>query len=791
MKAVLAPLLQTLRSRLALADGDPGFQRVTAACLATARNFIHPSVTAADVHQMLIHSILTAELDPATDALGNQLQTLASALPGGGEDLLTPYWDGCDPPARRELLDGICQTLHRQQDAAAADRLGVVYTPPAIVRFLVEGTEWLCRQHFDRTLLDPAVEILDPATGTGTFICELLRYFSHEPAKLAFKYRHELRAHEVAVLPYYIAGRNIAAEWTSISGRQEKFPGLRLVDTLETAGALGAHSIGVILGNPPYNSHQPEDNRNNGNRDYPAIDRRVRQTYVRESAARKTKSYDMYVRFFRWATDYLNDEGIVALVTNRSFLESRAFDGFRATVAREFQEIRIVDLGGDVRGNPSLSGATHNVFGIQTGVAISFLVRNPRRSGCRILHARRPERETATGTLAYLAATPLSRVEFETLTPGRAHAWMHAGTNDFALMLPLAEIFELHSPGISTNRDEWVYGATPRAVAAKMRWFADRYGRQAPDKEPDPSIKWSRKLRRACRQHRREPFSASRIVPAEYRPFAGRYLYNSPLFVDEHGLEDRFFPALPESSNCAMVVSQPASQKPFTVFAVEQIPDLHLVGAASGTHCLPLYYFENGTRRENIRGEALARFQRQYATTESALTREEIFHYIYGILHDPGYQERYRANLKHELPAIPFYRDFGKWAGFGAALMALHTGYRKAPKFPLRRVRDSGGPAPLRSLPERGVIQLDQGTALTGIPAEAWDYRLAGRPALEWVLDQNRDKRPRHPTLRQHFRRSGVPGGKATLIDLLMRVTTVCVETMRILRAMEAESTPR
>lgn len=285
----------------------------------------------------------------------------------------------------------------------------MVYTPNEIVRFMIDGADWLCEQHFGKNLIDQDVDILDPATGTGTYICELLEHFRGQPKKLAHKYKNELHANEVAILPYYVANLNIEATYAAITGDYDDFPNLCFVDTLDnvglhtaargtTAELFGSVSeenverirrqnsrrISVVIGNPPYNANQQSENEDNPNRKYPAIDERIRKTYIAESTAQKTKLYDMYARFFRWASDRLDANGILAFVTNRSFVESRTFDGFRKIVAHEFSDIYVVDLGGDVRANPRLSGTKHNVFGIQTGVAISFLVkahRPPRTSG--------------------------------------------------------------------------------------------------------------------------------------------------------------------------------------------------------------------------------------------------------------------------------------------------------------------------------------------------------------------------------------------------------------------------
>jgi predicted helicase len=264
---------------------------------------------------------------------------------------------------------------------------------------MVESADWLCEKHFGRSLIDSNVEILDPATGTGAFIVELLEHFRGRPAELKYKYLNEIHANEVAILPYYVANLNIEATYAAIAGEYAEFPNLCFVDTLDNTAALTTHvgqhygdllggisaenverikrqnerKISVIIGNPPYNANQKNENENNKNREYPEIDKRIKATYIKASTAQKTKLYDMYVRFFRWASDRITEDGIVAFITNRSFTDARNFDGFRTVVPREFAEGFVVDLGGDYKKKGVGGGG--NVFGIGTGVAISFWVR--------------------------------------------------------------------------------------------------------------------------------------------------------------------------------------------------------------------------------------------------------------------------------------------------------------------------------------------------------------------------------------------------------------------------------
>jgi predicted helicase len=258
---------------------------------------------------------------------------------------------------KQNFLKVIYENFYKVYDRKKADRLGVAYTPNEIVRFMVEGADWLCQKHFGKMLIDKNVEILDPCVGTGTFITEMIEHFRGQPAKLRYKYLEELHCNEVAILPYYVANLNIEATYSAINGYEE-YPNLCFVDTLDNTAALRAHKgqqgdlfgavseenvarikrqnkkkISVIIGNPPYNANQLNENENNKNREYPEIDQRIKQTYIAASTARKTKLYDMYVRFFRWASERIDENGIVVFVSNSSFIDGKTFDGFRAVVA--------------------------------------------------------------------------------------------------------------------------------------------------------------------------------------------------------------------------------------------------------------------------------------------------------------------------------------------------------------------------------------------------------------------------------------------------------------------------
>ena len=867
-KADLPAVLDALRQMIESAHtANASFRQAEEKFLVHAQEAINPSLTDADVREMLIQHILTEEIFSKVfddsdfhqhNNVARELYALEGAFFTGALKRQTlkgleSYYAAIRSAAaqigshseKQTFLKVIYENFYKVYNAKAADRLGVVYTPNEIVRFMIDGADWLCEKHFGKNLIDKDVDILDPATGTGTFICELLEHFRGQPKKLEHKYRHELHANEVAILPYYVANLNIEATFAALTGGYEEFVNLCFVDTLDNVGlhtaAKGATAdifgsvseenvarikrqnsrrISVVIGNPPYNANQANENDNNKNRVYPSIDARIKQTYIAESTAQKTKLYDMYARFFRWASDRLDENGILAFVTNRSFIESRTFDGFRKTVAQEFADIYVVDLGGDVRANPKLSGTKHNVFGIQTGVAISFMVKRAQsakdKRPARVHYIRRPELETADEKLSFLASHPMRDLDFDEVQPDKTSNWVNLTSNDFDTLLPLASketkaaktaageraIFKLYTLGASTNRDDWVYGEDQGEVLAKAEWLLQRYAENRRNSEVlDSKIKWSETLKRRFQRQVNEKFEPLALRATAYRPFTNRWLYASNLLVDRPG--DMAVIPLHEPSICLSLA------KDFRALGSGCPFDLHFLGDTVG---LPFHRLVGPKEYlDNITDWALKQFTNHYAAGEPstqpshigrgrkaatrAITKEAIFHYCYAVLYDPVYCDKYAQNLKREFPRIPFYADFWQWAEWGAALMALHIGYETVEPFALSRtdepdakVRAAGlSPKPLlRSDMAAGTIALDSETTLRGIPAQAWQYKLGNRCAIDWVLDQYKEKKPKDPTIREKFDTYRFADYKEKVIDLLMRVTTVSVETCKLVEAMKA-----
>ena len=647
------------------------------------------------------------------------------------------------------------------------------------------------------------------------------------------------------ILPYYIANLNIEYTYKERTERYLEFPNLSFVDTLDNMdwkGASGAavqrqtqlnlggvseenwirvqeqneQPISVIVGNPPYNANQQNENDNNKNREYPEIDRRIRETYIKESTAQKTKQYDMYKRFIRWASDRLEDDGIIGFVSNSAFLDARQDDGFRKVVAEEFNELWVVDL----KGNARTSGERRrqeggNVFDdkIRVGVAVYFLVRRKGAHGFKVFYNAVDDYAKAFDKVAYVKNKAIDALEFAEITPDAKANWLDQSDSDFEELIPLANretkmaksvsdeqaVFGLYSLGIATNRDEWTFDLDEDLVADKVSLFCRvyrdemrRYAVETPDTVSindwvDRSIKWTSELEQHLVKGDAIEFTTANIVPALYRPYVAKHCYFAPMVTHRRYQQPLIFPHEFTVQNRVISYSGVGSSKAFSVLATDKVYSLDLL---EKTQCLPLYrYKPDGERVSNITKWGLRQFRQHYG--DDGISADDIFAYVYAMLHDPAYRSRYEIDLRREFPRVYFQADSAWWTQKGRELLDLHLGFETAEPWPLER-QDKDGVEPkraiLRSDKERGIITLDERTSLTGIPPEAWEYRLGSRSALEWVLDQYKERQPKDPTIRERFNTYRFADHKDRVIDLLGRVCAVSVFTTTIVDELSLRS---
>ena len=843
--AEVGGLAETLRTVIdEQVAGNDAFKTALAEFLELCKKSINPKIEMADVREMIIQHVLTEDIfmrvfDEAEfhrdNIIAHKLSQVAGTFYTGDTKRnilarIKPYYETINARAsaisdvheKQKFLKALYESFYRAYNPKAADRLGIVYTPDEIVRFMIESADYLTYMHFGKGLGERGVEILDPATGTGTFITELIEYLPQE--QLAYKYEHEMHCNEVAILPYYIANLNIEFTYKQKTGQYKEFENICFVDTLDNMGFehtgkqmnfLGltdenteritrqnSKPIMVVIGNPPYNAWQENYNNQNANRAYPEIDHRIKDTYIKAGTAQNQIAlYDMYTRFLRWASDRVGKDGMVTFISNNSFIDSRSYDGFRKLVAKEFNEIYIIDL----KGNARSSGERRkreggNIFNdnIKVGVAIYFMVRRQGQKGSKIFYKAIGDYVDSNEKRNFLRENKIQDLTFAPIHPDTNNNWLNLVSNDWNSLLPMADkmakgkstikaIFSIYSNGVKTQRDEWVYDYSKQNLIDKMRFFIDIYRKALVTREISESlsIKWDEDLSNYMERGLEKSFIDGQIITSLYRPFVKSYLY-----FDKHfnGRTYQNYSIFPTTNNNIVIAVNGKNGVQWTAIVSKNIVDLNAL--YGGAQCFPLFSFNaEGRQLENITDWALGQFQKQYK--DKKITKVDIFHYVYAVLINPAYRTKYEQNLKREFPRIPFYDDFWKWAAWGEKLIDLHLNYEQATPYPLERIdldpeesRKALVPR-LMARKDTGIIEVDTLTSLKGFPSEAWDYRLGTYSALEWVLERYKEKKPKDPTIAEKFNTYRFADYKEQVIDLLGKVCRVSVETMKIIGEME------
>ena len=705
------------------------------------------------------------------------------------------------------------------------------------------AVEEVLENEFDKKLGDECVTVIDPATGTGNFVVNLLgRAHKRNLRNFEEFYKERLFANEVMLMPYYIASLNIEHAYYELTGNAEPFKGLCFVDTLDLARERQMNffneanserverqknaEINVIIGNPPYNVGQVNENDNNKNRKYDVIDKRIRETYAKDSnATLKNQLYDNYVKFFRWAVDRLEDRpGIICYVSNNGFVDGYAFDGMRKHLAQDFDSLYIVDLKGNVRKDSMRDGIPigekNTVFGLSAmvGISISVFVRNRKSGQHKIYYADVDWKSTRQEKFEYLdEAQSVSGLNPKRIFPNTKHTWLTTDTEDeFDAFLPIGSkeakrakpdqaetIFKTYSGGVKTNRDTHVYDFKFDPLAKRMRQFVedynsevDRYRRQG--HKPDVNefvnydlIKWDGTLKGHLKKGMYGICQLSRIRNSLYRPFTERALYFDKLFINSVYLQHYFFPnEQAETENRLICVPGPGDRKGFGCLVTNSIPSLDL--AFEKAQCFPFYtYDEDGSNRtENITDWALDQFRSHY--NDPSISKWDIFYYVYGLLHHPGYRGRYALDLKRNLPRIPFAPDFRPYADAGQQLAELHLNYESVDRYRLNW-QPTCNPTSYRveKMLPKGKVDSEQGNykvyetlkyndtlTLNGIPERAFAYRLGNRSALDWIVDQYRVKTDKRSGITHDP--NGYSDDKEYILKLIESVITVSLRTVDI-----------
>ena len=824
---------------------------------------INPNLSIAAVEEMLIQHLLTERIFRTVfnnrdftrrNIIAREIENVIDALTSQTFDRnqflesLDPFYVAIEQTAstitdfsqKQGFLNTVYEQFFQGFSIKAADTHGIVYTPQPIVDFMVKSVEHILQTEFNRSLADTGVNIIDPFVGTGNFIARIMQEL--DPISLSRKYTAdppELQCNEVMLLPYYIASLNIEHQFYTATNRYVPYEGLCLVDTFEVAEErqmqlfTPANTVRVekqketpmfvVIGNPPYNAGQVNENDNNKNRKYETMDARVRETYSQDSkATNKNALSDPYVKAIRWASDRIGEEGVVAFVTNNGFLDGIAFDGMRQHLGQDFTKIYHIDL----KGNARTSGERRrqeggNVFDdqIRVGVGISFFVKkaDTKSEAAEVwiysvddyLKAR--EKQALLAQFGDYTNVPMKKARVDV-----KHTWLTEGLHaEFDTFIPMGSratkavkgeavdiIFKTYSRGVVTCRDAWAYNFDQDVLAKNMNRMIGTYNEQVLNwtyltgqeanlddfvVSDDTKISWSEALKRNLQRGKTTDFSQEKMRTSLYRPFTKSNLYFDRMMTERVYVFPSIFPTPEtETENRVICVNGIGSKKPFGVLMVNAIPCL---GILDSNQSFPFYtYDEDGTnRRENITDWALAEFRNHYS--DRTITKWDIFHYTYGLLHHPIYREKYQANLKRDLPHIPFAEDFWGFANAGAQLADLHVTYESQPEHDKLKLIPTPD-VPLNWRVEKMKLSKDKTSlvynnflTLGNIPLKAFDYRLGTRSALEWVIDQYCVKTDKRSRIVNDPNRVDDP---EYIVKLIGKVITVSLETAEIVSTLPA-----
>ena len=887
---------------------------------------LNPAVDNESAVEMLAQHILTAPLfdamfpdhsfskqNPVSRAMNTILEMLTDhSMIGNERRTLDSFYKAMVErieavhtlTGKQEIMRTLYDRFFSQAFPRMSERLGIVFTPVEVVDFIIRSADDAMRTAFGQSLGDPGVAIIEPFAGTGTFVARLLQLGVIPPEALEHKYKNEIFANEFVLLSYYIASINIEQVYHQVRAEQGvdegyvEFEGITLTDTFQlhesddkidgTSDGLEANNkrarrqknadITVIVMNPPYSAGQNSANDNNQNLSYPRLDERIADTYAAKSTgANKNSLYDSYFRALRWASDRIGERGVIAFVSNSSFVDGNSADGVRLSLQEEFSQIFIYDLKGNQRTSGERSrreGGKIFGSGSRTGVAITVLVKDPTHSGtAEIFYAEAEDYATRQEKLnqisAYGSIGGISGANaFRSITPNQHGDWISARDERFATFQEIGNkslkgkdstpaIFRQYSAGLQTNRDAWCYNFSQAAVAQNIQQMIFSYNEQLATGVQiydERQIKWSSSLEASFKRGLACEFRAEKVQDAMYRPFCQASVYFDMLLNHRTYQLPQLFPA-PMHQNVCFVSKQPASPLPYSILMTTRLPDLSLLGASSGVQVFALYIWEplsptsggepdlfadlatatesradgaatassldfsrpigdqipvilDGYRRvDNVTDATLASYRERYG--DAGITKEDIFFYVYALLHHPEYRERYEDDLKKMLPHIPRAAGFHTYASVGRELADLHVNYERvepypsvqeeaglhAPADPWERYRIGERKMRFPKLGRRDKdftrLEYNDYVTLTGIPAEVQGYSISGRSPLEWIIDRYHVKTDKASGIvndpNDFLREQGRPNA---VVDLIKRLVTVSMRTQELLATLPSLEIP-
>ena len=687
-------------------------------------------------------------------------------------------------------------------------RLGIVFTPVEVVDFIVKSVDDVLKKHFGKAIEDEGVHILDPFTGTGTFIVRTLHYLKDKLANgevtladITRKYTQELHANEIVLLSYYIAAINIESTFAEINHQEYKpFEGIVLTDTFESTeqedtlddSFFGTNDerlkrqkevpITAIIGNPPYSVGQSNANDNNKNIEYLNLNKRIEETYSKYSNANLNKGlYDSYIKAVRWSSDRLSGKGIIGFVSNASFIDSQTTDGLRKCLYEEFNYLYIFNLRGDQRTQGETSrkeGGKIFGSGSRTPIAISILVKDGSEKH-EIQYFDIGDYLTREEKLNIVnVKESINSIGWKEIIPDKHNDWINKRDENYSSYPKIAgEIFEDWAVGANTSRDSWVISFSKEDLSKNVQRMIEQYeiersnmklNDSTADIDRDSSkIKWSSGLIDKLNKQVEIVFNSNSIQLIQYRPFTKKYIYYENNLVERPGKYRNW-----EKGNPIIFVTGKGAKREFSTEVIDLIPSFDLMEKGQGFYKWHLN-----------EGNLLSEKSDNINDKKFGLSTEDTFYYVYGLLHSKAYRENYASDLKKELPRIPEVKDKEKYVEIGKELADLHLNYEDVPAYDVVNiVFKSDNPSfKVKKMkhPKRGqldTIIFNEDIVITDIPERAYEYVVNGKPAIEWIIDQYQVKKDK---------KSGIvddpnefSDNPKYIFNLLLSIINVSMQTM-------------
>jgi predicted helicase len=750
-----------------VAESNSGLNKEFRLFVKGLQDNLNPSVTEREAIEMLAQHLITkpvfdalfenytfSEQNPVSLVMQRMLDALDAQNINKESERLEKLYERVrlkasgvkDAASKQTIVKDLYEKFFKLAFNDDSDRLGIVYTPNQIVDFIVKSADEISREEFGKGISDEGVHVLDPFTGTGTFIVRLLQSGLIPKEKLRQKYLYELHANEILLLAYYVAAINIEETFHELAGGEyAPFDGIVLTDTFQLAEsddnneisgmevfaennervlAQKSRDIRFIIGNPPYRFVQSSANDNNANLKYDTLDSRIDETYaVGSSASLKHSLHDSYVRAIRWSSDRIGEEGSVCFVTNNGFLDSNSADGMRKALISEFTDIYVFDLRGNSRESRIAENEGGNVFGIRVGVSIVFLIKNPKKSAAGKIHYfASADRASAPDKLAQLETFGSKKnVPWQEITPNSDGDWITHRNEAFSKFPAIGSkekssrsavcFFNTYSQGLKTNRDFWVYNFSKNELRANVQRMIAFYNSEVDRFQNDKSVKnidnlrkfalkdstqisWDGTAEADAVRGRKFTFDELSLRSAIYRPFTRQNVYMNREMNNSVYQMPRLFPKA-DTENYGFYITAPGSGHTFSVLAVNSIPDMAFWGSGSGQF-FPRYTFEDSSVESGqldfmTLGEASGRFDNisddilslYQAKFGKSVDKDQIFSYAYGILHSDEYKTNFSGDLKRMLPRIPMVKDFKGFSTAGQKLLDLHLNYESIKPYPL------------------------------------------------------------------------------------------------------------